>query len=102
MVLVVIQIEEEEQLIVELKKIDQRKKEREKKTQDLQKLITAADSNLDSKKTERKQHKKKVVITKAVDKNVRRIGKLLMSALWDFSHNPMPPQTFGCALGPYV
>jgi DNA methyltransferase 1-associated protein 1 (DMAP1) len=34
-------------LIAELKKIELRKKEREKKTQDLQKLITAADSQLD-------------------------------------------------------
>ncbi|KPM05968.1 hypothetical protein NH340_JMT04167 [Sarcoptes scabiei] len=38
------EIDEEEQLNAELRKIEQRKKEREKKTQDLQKLITAADS----------------------------------------------------------
>ncbi|KAL8578182.1 hypothetical protein ACOMHN_051737 [Nucella lapillus] len=53
------QCEEEEFLINELKKIDMRKKEREKKAQDLQKLITAADSNVDARKTERKTTKKK-------------------------------------------
>jgi DNA methyltransferase 1-associated protein 1 len=54
------QIEEEEYLISELKKIEQRKKEREKKTQDLQKLITAADSNVEARRSERKATKKKV------------------------------------------
>ncbi|XP_076440814.1 DNA methyltransferase 1-associated protein 1-like isoform X2 [Babylonia areolata] len=54
------QCEEEEFLINELKKIDMRKKEREKKAQDLQKLITAADSNVDARKTERKTTKKKI------------------------------------------
>lgn len=38
------QVEEEQKLLEELRKIEQRKKEREKKTQDLQKLITAADT----------------------------------------------------------
>ncbi|XP_071117138.1 DNA methyltransferase 1-associated protein 1-like [Haliotis cracherodii] len=54
------QVEEEDYLIAELKKIELRKKEREKKTQDLQKLITAADSSIDSRRTERKTTKKKV------------------------------------------
>lgn len=54
------QVEEEENLIAELKKIELRKKEREKKTQDLQKLITAADSNIDSRRADRKLTKKKV------------------------------------------
>lgn len=54
------QVEEEEHLIAELKKIELRKKEREKKTQDLQKLITAADSNIDNRRIERKTTKKKV------------------------------------------
>ncbi|XP_033737104.1 DNA methyltransferase 1-associated protein 1-like isoform X1 [Pecten maximus] len=54
------QVEEEEHLIAELKKIELRKKEREKKTQDLQKLITAADSNIDSRRAEKKHNKKKV------------------------------------------
>lgn len=54
------QVEEEEHLIAELKKIELRKKEREKKTQDLQKLITAADSNIDNRRVERKTTKKKV------------------------------------------
>ena len=43
-----------------MKKIDLRKREREKKAQDLQKLITAADSNVDARKTERKATKKKI------------------------------------------
>lgn len=55
-----LQIEEEEHLIAELKKIELRKKEREKKTQDLQKLITAADSNIDSRKADKRQTKKKI------------------------------------------
>lgn len=38
------QIDEEQMLIAELKKIEARKREREKKTQDLQKLISRADS----------------------------------------------------------
>lgn len=36
-------IEEEQMLLNELKKIEQRKKERDRKTQDLQKLISQAD-----------------------------------------------------------
>lgn len=40
-------VEEEEMLVAELKKIELRKKEREKKQQDLQKLITAAEQNTD-------------------------------------------------------
>ena len=53
------QVEEEDKLIEELKKIELRKKEREKKTQDLQKLITAADSNIDSRKADKKKTNKK-------------------------------------------
>ena len=45
----------------ELKKIEQRKKEREKKTLDLQKLITAADSNAETRRPERKATKKMIV-----------------------------------------
>uniref|UniRef100_T1JA74 DNA methyltransferase 1-associated protein 1 n=1 Tax=Strigamia maritima TaxID=126957 RepID=T1JA74_STRMM len=54
------QIEEEQMLINELRKIELRKKEREKKTQDLQKLITAADNNSETRRQERKNTKKKV------------------------------------------
>jgi DNA methyltransferase 1-associated protein 1 len=46
------QIEEEQTLLDELRKIEARKKEREKKTQDLQKLITAADNNSAARKSE--------------------------------------------------
>ena len=63
------QIEEEERLMQELKKIEQRKKEREKKTLDLQKLITAADSNIEARRPERKTTKK-AVVCKVKDTNV--------------------------------
>ena len=59
MLIIMSQVEEEQQLIQELKKIELRKKEREKKTQDLQKLITAADGNVESRRIERKASKKK-------------------------------------------
>ncbi|XP_070563025.1 DNA methyltransferase 1-associated protein 1-like [Ptychodera flava] len=55
------QVEEEQYLIQELKKIELRKKEREKKAQDLQKLITAADNNTEVRRTERKTTKKKTL-----------------------------------------
>lgn len=45
------EVEEEEMLRSELKKIEARKREREKKTQDLQKLIAQADSSTQSIKT---------------------------------------------------
>jgi DNA methyltransferase 1-associated protein 1 len=43
-----------------MRKIEARKKEREKKTQDLQKLITAADSQVEMRRAEKKIPKKKV------------------------------------------
>jgi DNA methyltransferase 1-associated protein 1 len=46
------QVEEEQTLLNELRKIEMRKKEREKKTQDLQKLITAADNSAEARKAE--------------------------------------------------
>uniref|UniRef100_A0A4W4GWF8 DNA methyltransferase 1-associated protein 1 n=1 Tax=Electrophorus electricus TaxID=8005 RepID=A0A4W4GWF8_ELEEL len=54
------QVAEEEYLIQELRKIEMRKKEREKKAQDLQKLITAADSTTEMRRAERKATKKKL------------------------------------------
>ncbi|KAF7266772.1 DNA methyltransferase 1 associated protein 1 isoform X3 [Rhynchophorus ferrugineus] len=55
------QIEEEQFLITELKKIEARKKERERKTQDLQKLISQADIQNDTpRKTDKKIPKKKL------------------------------------------
>lgn len=53
------QVEEEQMLLSELRKIEQRKKERDRKTQDLQKLITAADHQADPRKNERKPAKKR-------------------------------------------
>lgn len=61
------QIEEEQMLLNELKKIEARKKERERKTQDLQKLISQADQQGDAasnpaatRKSEKKLYKKKI------------------------------------------
>lgn len=54
------QVEEEQNLLNELRKIEARKKERDKKTQDLQKLITAADNQGDTRKQEKKFPKKKL------------------------------------------
>lgn len=53
------QIEEEQMLTQELRKIDARKKEREKKTQDLQKLITGNDSPVEPRKQERRTAQRK-------------------------------------------
>uniref|UniRef100_A0A8D9DTN3 DNA methyltransferase 1-associated protein 1 n=1 Tax=Cacopsylla melanoneura TaxID=428564 RepID=A0A8D9DTN3_9HEMI len=48
------QVDEEQMLLAELKKIEIRRKERDRKTQDLQKLMTAADLNTDNRKQEKK------------------------------------------------
>ena len=58
----------------ELKKIEQRKKEREKKTQDLQKLITAADSNMENRRSDRKATKKRIqLLQRTRDGTVRTV-----------------------------
>ncbi|XP_038616206.1 DNA methyltransferase 1-associated protein 1 isoform X1 [Tachyglossus aculeatus] len=62
------QVAEEEYLIQELRKIEARKKEREKRTQDLQKLITAADTTTEQRRTERKAPKKKLPQKKETEK----------------------------------
>lgn len=55
------QIEEEQFLLAELKKIEARKKERERKTQDLQKLISQADNQSETpRKADKKLPKKKI------------------------------------------
>lgn len=59
------QVEEEQTLLGELRKIELRKKEREKKTQDLQKLITAADNSAEARRVERKGPKKKLNLQKS-------------------------------------
>ncbi|XP_014669990.1 PREDICTED: DNA methyltransferase 1-associated protein 1-like isoform X2 [Priapulus caudatus] len=55
-------VEEEETLMQELRKIEQRKREREKKAQDLQKLISAADNS--DRRLQKKQPKKHMVAHK--------------------------------------
>uniref|UniRef100_A0A6I8RLN6 DNA methyltransferase 1-associated protein 1 n=1 Tax=Xenopus tropicalis TaxID=8364 RepID=A0A6I8RLN6_XENTR len=62
------QVSEEEYLIQELRKIESRKKEREKKAQDLQKLITAADTTTELRRAERKATKKKLPQKKETEK----------------------------------
>ncbi|XP_063239925.1 DNA methyltransferase 1-associated protein 1 isoform X2 [Bacillus rossius redtenbacheri] len=54
------QVEEEQMLLSELRRIETRKKERERKQQDLQKLITAADSQAEARKSDKKVSKKKM------------------------------------------
>ncbi|CAG5864587.1 unnamed protein product [Menidia menidia] len=54
------QVAEEEYLIQELRKIENRKKEREKKAQDLQKLIKAADTTTELRRAEKRVSKKKL------------------------------------------
>ncbi|XP_069591949.1 DNA methyltransferase 1-associated protein 1 isoform X4 [Ranitomeya imitator] len=61
-------VSEEEYLIQELRKIESRKKEREKKAQDLQKLITAADTTTELRRAERKATKKKLPQKKETEK----------------------------------
>lgn len=61
---------EEEYLIQELRKIENRKKEREKKAQDLQKLITAADTTTEMRRAERKATKKKLPQKREMEKTV--------------------------------
>lgn len=61
---------EEEYLIQELRKIENRKKEREKKAQDLQKLITAADTTTEMRRAERKATKKKLPQKRETEKMV--------------------------------
>ncbi|ROT76247.1 DNA methyltransferase 1-associated protein 1 [Penaeus vannamei] len=65
------QMEEEQQLISELRKIEARKKEREKKTQDLQKLINAdADARKTTKTTKKKIQQTKIAKTDTLPPNV--------------------------------
>ena len=60
----------EEYLLQELHKIEAWKKEREKISQDLQKLITAADTTAEQRRTERKAPKKKLPQKKEAEKPV--------------------------------
>ncbi len=61
---------EEEYLVQELRKIETRKKDREKKAQDLQKLITAADTTTEMRRAERKATKKKLPQRREMEKPV--------------------------------
>lgn len=71
MLMLSVQVAEEEYLIQELRKIETRKKEREKKTQDLQKLITAADSTTEMRRGDRKATKKKPPQKREAEKPVK-------------------------------
>lgn len=52
-------MEEEQMLTQELRKIEARKKEREKKAQDLQKLITGTESSTELRKQEKRPPQRK-------------------------------------------
>ncbi|KAK7889487.1 hypothetical protein WMY93_025047 [Mugilogobius chulae] len=64
------QVAEEEYLIQELRKIETRKKEREKKAQDLQKLIKAADTTTELRRAEKRVSKKKLPQKRETEKPV--------------------------------
>lgn len=66
----VLQVAEEEYLIQELRKIETRKKEREKKAQDLQKLIKAADTTTELRRAEKRVSKKKLPQKREMEKPV--------------------------------
>lgn len=66
-----LQVAEEEYLIQELRKIENRKKEREKKAQDLQKLIKAADTTTELRRAEKRVSKKKLPQKRETEKPVR-------------------------------
>lgn len=66
---------EEEYLIQELRKIENRKKEREKKAQDLQKLIKAADTTTELRRAEKRVSKKKIPQKRETEKPVRDATK---------------------------
>lgn len=72
---------EEEYLIQELRKIETRKKEREKKAQDLQKLITAADTTTEMRRAERKATKKKLPQKREMEKPVI-ISLFTLQTVW--------------------
>lgn len=61
---------EEEYLIQELRKIETRKREREKKAQDLQKLIKAADTTTELRRAEKRVSKKKLPQKRETEKPV--------------------------------
>ena len=66
-----LKVAEEEYLIQELRKIETRKKEREKKAQDLQKLIKAADTTTELRRAEKRVSKKKLPQKRETEKPVR-------------------------------
>jgi DNA methyltransferase 1-associated protein 1 len=70
------QIEEEQVLLNELKKIEARKKERERKTQDLQKLISQADQKGDTPQTPSSTKKYDKKLKKKVHNQLNRPSKV--------------------------
>lgn len=65
----------------ELRKIEARKKERDKKTQDLQKLITAADHQNEPRKVNTKFQRKKFPATAARPRVENLVGSRIVSML---------------------
>ena len=74
--LLLLQVAEEEYLTLELRKIESRKREREKKAQDLQKLIKAADTTTELRRAEKRVSKKKLPQKRETEKPVRRALKM--------------------------
>lgn len=70
------QLEEEQELLDEYRKIEQRKKERERKTQDLQKLITDANT---SKQKQQQQQRVDSVTTASQNKSQSRSNRKKVS-----------------------
>ena len=76
------QIEEEEYLQNELKKIEQKNKEREKKCRDLQKLSTVLDSNAEARRLDKKSLKRKLPQQqRTIEKNVSITLTIFMRTL---------------------
>lgn len=72
---------EEEYLVQELRKIETRKKEREKKAQDLQKLIKAADTTTELRRAEKRVSKKKLPQKRETEKPVSTTVKVRVQLL---------------------
>ncbi|XP_061636012.1 DNA methyltransferase 1-associated protein 1 isoform X2 [Phyllopteryx taeniolatus] len=70
------QVAEEEYLLQELRKIETRKKEREKNAQDLQKLIKAADTTTELRRAEKRVSKKKLPQKRETEKPMKLPGSV--------------------------
>ncbi|KAF3834770.1 hypothetical protein F7725_027328 [Dissostichus mawsoni] len=95
------QVAEEEYLTLELRKIESRKREREKKAQDLQKLIKAADTTTELRRAEKRVSKKKLPQKRETEKPMKlpsSVGQKKIKAIEQILQeqgvdlNPMPTE----------